>query len=326
MKHLKKFDNNSSYEEYILSEDFITPNVSYVEENSGVYYNPFQSSNNDPYEDYLKLVYKVENTDEPTNLFYYYYWDEEDKDGLDLNLVKSLIVDGTEISPVHQYLFESTGEHEVYVKFVDNTTIPKNAFKGCTGLINVIIPNSVQTIGDMAFYECTGLESIDIPNSVTSIDASAFFGCTGLESIDIPNSVTTIGVGAFSGCKELTSVTIGSAVQAIGVAAFYGCTGLTSIDIPNSVQTIGDMAFEYCEGLTSVTIGSGVQTIGERAFQWCTELSSITSLATTASSIQNFTFYGVKTGGVLRMPVGATGYDAWLDALGTGWTIQTISE
>ena len=46
-----------------------------------------------------------------------------------------------------------------------------------------------------------------IPNSVTSIGGGAFYGCTGLTSVTIPNSVTSIGSGAFSGCTGLTSVT-----------------------------------------------------------------------------------------------------------------------
>ena len=61
-------------------------------------------------------------------------------------------------------------------------------------------------IGEGAFKDCTSLESIDIPNSVTEIDGYAFGGCTSLESIDIPNSVTEIGEVAFEGCTSLKSI------------------------------------------------------------------------------------------------------------------------
>jgi hypothetical protein len=66
-------------------------------------------------------------------------------------------------------------------------------------ITNLVIPNSVTSIGERAFYECSGLTSITIPNSVTSIGRSAFSGCSGLTSVTIPNSVTSIGDGAFSG-------------------------------------------------------------------------------------------------------------------------------
>ena len=96
-------------------------------------------------------------------------------------------------------------------------------------VINVIIGDSVTSIGSSAFYGCSGLTSITIPDSVTSIGSSAFSGCSGLTSITIPDSVTSIGNYAFSGCSGLTSITIPDSVTSIGKYAFSGCSGLTSI-------------------------------------------------------------------------------------------------
>ena len=155
------------------------------------------------------------------------------------------------------------------------TSIGDWAFRGCTGLTSIEIPNSVTSIGDDAFYDCTGLTSIVIGNSVTSTGYRAFCGCTGLTSIEIPNSVTSIGDDAFEGCSGLTSVTIPNSVTSIGDDAFYDCTGLTSIEIPNSVTSIGWSAFEGCTGLTSITIPNSVTSIGNEAFSGCTGLTSV---------------------------------------------------
>lgn len=107
---------------------------------------------------------------------------------------------------------------------------------------------------------------IIIPNSVTSIGHSAFSGCRGLTSISIPNGVTSIGDDTFFNCSSLTSITIPNSVTSIGKYAFCRCTGLTSVTIPNSVTSIGYDAFCNCGSLTSVTIPSSVKTIDENAF------------------------------------------------------------
>ena len=80
-----------------------------------------------------------------------------------------------------------------------------------------------------AFRYCSGLTSIVIPNSVTRIGEEAFNGCDGLTSIVIPNSVTRIGDDAFRRCTGLTSIVIGNSVTSIGEYAFYNCTGLTDV-------------------------------------------------------------------------------------------------
>ena len=155
------------------------------------------------------------------------------------------------------------------------TSIDEYAFRGCTGLTSITIPESVTSIASYAFDGCTGLTSIEIPDSVTSIGWYAFSGCTGLTSITIPNSVTSIGDGVFQYCTGLTSITIPNSVTSIGDSAFEGCTGLTGIEIPDSVTSIGESAFEGCTGLTSIEIPDSVASIGKNAFEKCRYLTNI---------------------------------------------------
>ena len=194
----------------------------------------------------------------------------------------------------------------------------KTLIQGCN---TSVIPTdgSVTSIGSYAFRDCTGLTSITIPDSVTFIDALAFDNCTGLTRITVaPGNPVYHSAGnclietgskkLITGCKASVIPADGN-VTSIGDHAFYGCVGLTSITIPDSVTFIDAWAFDNCTGLTSITVTSGnpayhsagdclietgskklitgckasvipadgsVTSIGDHAFYGCTGLTSIT--------------------------------------------------
>ena len=72
---------------------------------------------------------------------------------------------------------------------------------------NLTLREGTLGIAGYAFKDCTGLTGIVIPNSVTSIGDGAFSGCTGLTGIVIPGSVTSIGDWIFYNCRGLTAST-----------------------------------------------------------------------------------------------------------------------
>ena len=170
------------------------------------------------------------------------------------------------------------------------SSIGYGAFGYCRSLTSIVIPDGVTDIGSGAFEDCISLTSITIPDSVTSIGERAFDDCFSLTSITIPDSVTSIGYGAFGYCRSLTSVTIPDSVTAIGDFAFYLCSSLTSIVIPDGVTDIGSGAFERCDSLTSITIPDSVTSIGDRAFYDCSSLTSVT-IPDSVTSIGNSAFY-----------------------------------
>ena len=205
----------------------------------------------------------------------------------------------------------------------ESVTSIGGAFYNCTSLTSVYIPESVTSIGG-AFYNCTSLTSIYIPEGVTTIEDGVFADCTSLTSVYIPKSTTTIEDGVFKNCTSLTSIYIPEGVTSIGSTTyegvFEGCSSLTSIYIPRSVTSIGRNAFKGCSSLTSIDIPESVTSIGENAFDDCL-LTHISSLNTTAPTIGNDVFANIPTNGTLHIKPGATGYDAWLSKLPSGWRI-----
>lgn len=165
------------------------------------------------------------------------------------------------------------------IRFGDSDATPlmyaHNLYVNSVLVKDLIIPDSVTSIGSFAFSGYSGLTSVTIPDSVTSLGSSAFMRCRGLTSVIIGNGVTSISYCAFYECSSLTSVTIPDSVTSIGTDAFIYCSSLTSITIPDSVTSIGSEAFRGCTGLTSVTIGNSVTSIGSYAFEGCTSLTTI---------------------------------------------------
>ena len=141
------------------------------------------------------------------------------------------------------------------------------AFEDCTGLTNIVIPNSVIDIGPGAFdgttwyhnqpdglvyvgnvaYKYKGTmpdnTSLTLREGTVGIGDEAFYDCKGLIDINLPNSIVNMGRNPFYGCENLTSIEIPNSVKRIGYEVFGG--GIKNITIPKSVTYISDYAFSY---------------------------------------------------------------------------------
>lgn len=185
---------------------------------------------------------------------------------------------------------------------------PQWAFKNCTNLLSVSIPNTVKHIGDKAFYGCSSLTTVILGNSVTTIGSYAFNYCGSLIDINLPNSVEVIGSHAFSCCYSLVDINIPNSVKVIGSSAFLQCSALEgALIIPNSVTEIGSRAFQDCSSLSSLVLGNSVRTIGSLAFLFCTGFSGTLTIPNSVVSIESGAFKGCSgLSGALIIPNSVT--------------------
>ena len=254
------------------------------------------------------------------------------------------------------------------------TSIGQQAFNECSDLTSVHITDLAawcniafgSTVSNPLYFAhhlfLNGNEVKDlvIPNSVTSIGNYAFKGCSGLTSVSIPNSVTSIGDYAFSGCSGLTSiqnrinhpsdVTLGSNVFGYVDCTLYVRRGRVDEyrnadqwkNFKNIVETsvydfmVDGIAYYFNDDDTSVTVtytvlGStnnysglttanipssvtynsitySVTSIGQRAFYGCSGLTSVT-IPNSVTSFGDYAFSGCSGLTSVTIPNSVTSID-----------------
>jgi len=185
-------------------------------------------------------------------------------------------------------------------------------------LTELIIPNTITTIGDNQFYNCRGITSVTLPNSVTSIGHQAFASCYDVTTFNLPNSLERIGTFAFWN-DNFTEIDIPTSVKCIGYSAFNSCRNLTSVTLPGGISMIPIGLFSYCKALTTVYIPCGVQSIGSYAFQYCDKLEHIYCYAVTVPTLNTNVFGSASIStATLHVPSGSkTSYQESWTGFGT---------
>ncbi len=189
----------------------------------------------------------------------------------------------------------------------------------------VIIPETVQKMGNYVFMNCEKIKNIKLPSNLKSIGKTCFQGCISLTGLFIPQSVESIGGGIFGDCDALQSVEIedennnfifkdgilydvknGILVSAVNslipekvivdectktidYSAFADCNNLYEIEIPQGVVNIGEKAFARLDHLKNIDIPDSVTNITTLAFYRCNGLVSV-QVPGSVTAIKNGTF------------------------------------
>ena len=189
----------------------------------------------------------------------------------------------------------------------------------------VIIPETVQKMGNYVFMNCEKIKNIKLPSNLKIIGKTCFQGCISLTGLFIPQSVESIGGGIFGDCDALQSVEIedennnfifkdgilydvknGILVSAVNslipekvivdectktidYSAFADCNNLYEIEIPQGVVNIGEKAFARLDNLKNIDIPDSVTNITTLAFYRCNGLVSV-QVPGSVTAIKNGTF------------------------------------
>ena len=118
---------------------------------------------------------------------------------------------------------------------------------------------TVNIIAEEAFKDCTGITAVTIPESVLKVNEYAFSGCTSLKTVKNRADLQWVADYAFSNCKSLEGFL--NPVFISGANVLRGCTSLKSLEIADLSDTslsynnyIAGLRFVDCPNLESVII------------------------------------------------------------------------
>lgn len=137
---------------------------------------------------------------------------------------------------------------------------------------SLIIPNSLEIIGDYAFGGCAELETLHIPASVKHIQGNPFPSMLRITT-DSPSYVVKDDILYDKECSrlihafsDLKTIVIDSSVKKIEHSAFRGSNNLSNIIVHSEINEIGGYAFSDCQNLNNVIINAKMEIIPDGLF------------------------------------------------------------
>ena len=250
---------------------------------------------------------------------------DENGNGLQYYFTEVDLPDADVVSEIYYYSGSDLRDVQIpdYIiingKTCKTTTIAAGAFEA-SNIEKLIIPDTVETIGDSAFFDNFSIHTVYLGKNVKTIGSGAFSNTQivnlhmgekvetigdyafigGLfRNVELPNTVTSIGVGAFQGCNNLdkfvasgkyTTLDNGNLLMDGTTIVAFAPAGISEYNIPNGVEVISTSVFELTK-ITSINIPNTVTTIMQSAFSQCVNLTSVT-IPNSVTDLENHVFSG----------------------------------
>lgn len=174
--------------------------------------------------------------------------------------------------------------------------------EGITSISTTPYTENLNFFTDCSWDRNTSIKEIILPSTLNLIGEYAFQCLNGLEKINIPGSVTTISQRAFRWCTNLTTVNFAEGLTEIEMEAFIGCTSLTDIEFPKSLKVLGACAF-ISSPLDVLHLVPGMS-VGRTALPDSLTSVYIPADVTMGEPIINYSFTEVYYGGTLKDWIG----------------------
>ncbi|MCL2053877.1 MAG: leucine-rich repeat protein [Oscillospiraceae bacterium] len=179
-------------------------------------------------------------------------------------------------------------------------------------ITEVIIENTVTTIGDAAFLDI-GAATIEIPDSVVFIGGGRTFNSDFLTAINVdPNNSHYSSLNGVLFSKDGTEL-----------RTYPEGKAEASYTVPNGVTSIYNQAFASAKNLTSIVISQSVEFIDFAAFANCVSLNSITFTSRTPPTFNEWAFSGAPPALTIHVPHGAKAAYAAIEGL-SNFTIHEL--
>ena len=198
-----------------------------------------------------------------------------------------------------------------------------------SSLMNVVIPEGVDSIGICAFQHCHKLHTLQLSSTVRVAETMLGGWCESFESYEVSpknpylcaingvlysknmdwlmdypegkkeaiftceQGVKAIAPDAFTACAYLQNVRLAESVWWVSGRAFSQCKKLSFVKLPDGLYAIGDHAFERCPQLKEITLPAGIKQVGKDLFSE-TYLEKLIWNVTDCEQMQSNSFPALK--------------------------------
>ena len=166
------------------------------------------------------------------------------------------------------------------------TAIAERVFANRESLELVILPDSLETLGEGILAGCSSLKALRTPLLGANAKAEAYlaylFGGDSytanamkvpatLEFLEIGGKMTSLPAYALFDCNDLGCLWFANGLTSIGDYALFGCTSLKYLPTGNLV-TLGTYALSSCSSLLQMEFTEATRSLGFGALEGCRSL------------------------------------------------------